>query len=179
MRILAALVLLALPFTEIAVFTGIAGVVGLWPALTALLATTLAGVVLLRWQGPGTLRRLNQALETGEAAGEALIDALGLLIASILLLAPGFVTDLMALPFAVPALRRHIGRFVMAGLRGKSVFRVFVATGAAPAVKRGDVIDAEYRDVTPAPSAAPTSEPPRPPESRPADASQGTSQRKP
>lgn len=179
MRLLALAVLFALPFLEIAAFTGIAGQTGLWPALAALVATTLAGVVLLRWQGPGTLARLSRAIgpaetpaETpgvspGEAAGEALIDALGLLIAGILLLAPGFVTDLMALPLAVPALRRWIGRFVIAGLRGKAVFRSFIVTGVSgqPAnspLGPAPVIDGEFRDVTSAPS-LPKSEPPRAP----------------
>lgn len=162
MRLMALAVLFALPFLEIAAFTGIAGQVGLWPALAALVATTLAGVVLLRWQGPGTLARLSRALgpadTSGEAAGEALIDALGLLIAGIFLLAPGFVTDLMALPLAVPALRRWIGRFVIAGLRGKTVFRSFIVTGlsetSSGSPPRGSppgpapVIDGEFRDVT-------------------------------
>lgn len=172
MRLLALAVLFALPFLEIAAFTGIAGWTGLWPALAALVATTLAGVVLLRWQGPNTLARLNRALGSGEtaggeAAGEALIDALGLLIAGILLLAPGFVTDLMALPLAVPALRQWIGRFVMAGLRGKAVFRGFVVAGASngpPGPQSGPapVIDGEFRDVSVPPS-LPGSEPPRAP----------------
>jgi UPF0716 protein FxsA len=171
MRLLALAVLFALPFLEIAAFTGIAGWVGLWPALAALIATTLAGVVLLRWQGPGTLARLGRALGTtetaGEMAGEALIDALGLLIAGIFLLAPGFVTDLMALPLVVPALRRWIGRFVIAGLRGKAVFRGFIVTNVPPGSAASPpgpapVIDGEFRDVT-AERHLPKSDPPRTP----------------
>ncbi|MSP88563.1 MAG: FxsA family protein [Alphaproteobacteria bacterium] len=169
MRLIALAVLFALPFLEIAAFTGIAGWTGLWPALSALVATTLAGVVLLRWQGPGTLARLNRALGpaevSGEAAGVALIDALGLLIAGILLLAPGFVTDLMALPLAAPALRRWVGRFVISGLRGKTVFRSFVVTGMSGQTVHSpsgpaSIIDGKFRDVAVAPS-LPKSEPPR------------------
>lgn len=171
MRLFALAVIFSLPFLEIATFMGIAGWTGLWPALGALAATTLTGVILLRWQGPATLTRLSRALaaseRSGEATGEALIDAIGLLIASVFLLAPGFVTDLMAVPLAVPALRRWIGRFVIAGLRGKTVFRSFVMAGAANGPTEAPpgpapVIDGEFRDVTTG-SQLPKSDPPRAP----------------
>jgi UPF0716 family protein affecting phage T7 exclusion len=165
MRLLAIALLLALPFLEIAVFTAVAGIAGFWPALSCLLATTFSGIILLRWQGPKTLKRLNLALQQGTEAGIALIDALGLVVAAILLLAPGFVTDLMALPLALPALRRFIGGFILGGLRGKTAFHVFVAGAYSDTPQTGDpraepspssasgtpVIEGEFRDVTPAP----------------------------
>lgn len=174
MRLLAIALLLALPFLEISVFTVTASAAGFWPALSGLLTTTLSGIVLLRWQGPRTLKRLNIALHSGSEAGVLLIDAVGLVVAAILLLAPGFVTDLIALPLAVPAVRRFIGRFVVSGMRGKSAFRVFMASAVdesgtadlsakpwAPGPTKGEttVIDGEFRDVTPAPPPAPLPSP--------------------
>ncbi|MBM3571346.1 MAG: FxsA family protein [Alphaproteobacteria bacterium] len=155
MRFVAIAVLLALPFSELAAFSAAVAMIGFWPALIALCATSAAGVALLRWRGPSTLRRLNAAFRRGDAVEIALVDALGLVLAAIFLLAPGFVTDLVALPFIFARFRLWTGGFVAAGLRGKAVFGVLAdAEPAAPEASPGSlgggpVIDGSYQKIEP------------------------------
>ncbi|QCK85646.1 hypothetical protein E8L99_07645 [Phreatobacter aquaticus] len=111
-----ALGVIALPFVEFAAFWAVAGRVGFLGALLGVIATSFAGVVLLK----GGARLLLAQLATGrvvvlsdEAARNGLLTAL----AGLLLAIPGFVTDAIALVLLIPALKTLLlgSRAVSAG----------------------------------------------------------------
>ena len=98
---------LALPLAEIVVFVLVAAIVGFGWAAMALIATSLTGAAMLRLSGGGHIARVRVIL--GEERLAALkADSAGTiyLIAAILLLIPGFITDLIALLLIIPPLRR-------------------------------------------------------------------------
>ncbi len=101
------------PLLEIAVFVAVGGQIGLWPTLGAVVATALAGSVLLRVQGLSTLYRARDHMERGELPVRELFDGVCLVFAGALLLTPGFVTDgaglLLFLPPFRAAVRRGLG----------------------------------------------------------------------
>jgi UPF0716 protein FxsA len=104
------LVLLALPFLELAVFVAVAAVVGFGWALSLVLAGSIAGLLILRHTGASRIARMRAALGRGnftalqtDAAGSAI------LMGGILLLIPGFITDLAALCLLIAPLRRAMG----------------------------------------------------------------------
>jgi len=100
--------LLAMPFVEFAAFFWVAGRIGLFAALLALLATSFLGASLLRSLGGSALSRLMSAFRRGEppegAARESFLVALG----GVLMILPGFVTDLIGFALIAPALLRRL-----------------------------------------------------------------------
>jgi UPF0716 protein FxsA len=95
-----------LPFAELTAFFWVASRVGLPLALVALVATSFIGVSLLRRQGTAAFSRLIRALQGGEpngAARESMMVALG----GVLMIIPGFVTDIIGFALILPSLFRQ------------------------------------------------------------------------
>jgi UPF0716 protein FxsA len=104
------LALLALPLMELTVFLAVAGSIGFLWALSLLLATSLAGALVLRHAGGNHIARVRVAMGDGSfAALQADKAGSRILLAGILLLIPGFITDLLGLLLLLAALRRALG----------------------------------------------------------------------
>lgn len=124
------LLLLAIPLAEIAGFVVIGGRIGVLATIGLVLATALAGSILLRVQGLGILQRIRRETDAGRVPGREMVHGLMILVAGFLLLLPGFVTDAIGLLLFVPFIRdivwKTIGARVVAdieivrmgGLRG-------------------------------------------------------------
>jgi UPF0716 protein FxsA len=101
------LALLALPFLELAAFIAVAGSIGFLWALTLLIATSMAGGLVLRHAGGNHIARVRVAM--GQGGFTALqADSAGTmtLLAGILLLIPGFITDVLGLLLLLSPLRQ-------------------------------------------------------------------------
>jgi UPF0716 protein FxsA len=102
--------LLALPAAEIAVFILVSAAFGFPLALALLLASSVAGAVVLRHMGASRLERLRVAVtQTGVAGLETAGGVFLTVLAGILLLVPGFITALFGLPLLLPPVQRWIG----------------------------------------------------------------------
>jgi UPF0716 protein FxsA len=140
----------AIPLIEIALFIQIGGWLTLWPTLGIVILTGVLGVVLMRRQGLRVIRDAQRALDELRDPLAPLAHGALILLAGFLLFLPGFLTDTMGLLLLIPAvrmalLRRGLGSRVhvtVFGTAGRSTPR-----GRASGVE--DVIDAEFRDVTP------------------------------
>jgi UPF0716 protein FxsA len=91
-------VLLALPFVELAAFVAIAAALGLLAAVALQMAISLGGLMLLRHAGGAHISRVRAALDSGSVTALR-ADGTGslTLLAGILLLIPGFITDLVGI----------------------------------------------------------------------------------
>ncbi|MDA0675839.1 MAG: FxsA family protein [Proteobacteria bacterium] len=118
MAILLLILFLGVPALEIAVFITVGGWLGVWPTLGLTLLTAIAGTALLRRQGLQTLMRARDSLDRGALPLAQVLEGVFLVLAGVLLLTPGFVTDTVGLALFVPAFRRHlvgaIGRWLVA-----------------------------------------------------------------
>ena len=106
MALLIILALIGLPLVEIVVFIEVGGAVGLGITLVLTVLTAFAGAFLMRTQGLSTLFRVREALNRGEIPFYAAFDGACQLIAGVLLLLPGFLTDSLGLLLFAPAFRR-------------------------------------------------------------------------
>lgn len=111
--------LLFIPILEIAVFILIGGQIGIIATLGMILLTAIVGSILLRIQGFATLARIQQKTETGELPGEDLVNGVMIMIAGVLLLTPGFVTDSIGFLLFFPPFRT----FLWSSLASKVVIR--------------------------------------------------------
>jgi UPF0716 protein FxsA len=113
--------ILLLPLAEIAAFILVVALLGLGPAFLLMLASTLAGFLVLRRAGRGGLARLRVAMDgvnVGDRAGiEAHAGGLFTVLAGLLLFLPGFLTGLVGLALLIGPVRRWCGSAVREWLR--------------------------------------------------------------
>ncbi len=108
------LMLIGVPLLEIAVFIEVGSWIGVFPTIALTIATAMAGTVMLRMQGVTLLTRMRGEMDAGRTPGEDLVQGALMVVASILLLIPGFVTDFIGLLLFVPPLRAAAARYVVA-----------------------------------------------------------------
>lgn len=113
LRLLLSLFFLLLPLAEIACFILVGRRIGLFPTLSLVVFSAVAGIVLMRIQGFGVLARLRRSGQEGRAPGKELLDAAMILIAGILLLIPGFLTDIVGLALFLPPVRTFLWNRLM------------------------------------------------------------------
>src|SRR5258708_3451137 len=103
--------ILLLPVAEIAAFVLVATLIGVVGALLLMLATTLAGILVLRQAGRGRIAHFRVAVAEAEMTGFE-TNAAGILtvLAGLLLILPGFLTDLVGIALLIGPLRRWCGR---------------------------------------------------------------------
>lgn len=97
--------LLVVPLLEIAAFVVIGGQIGVLATLAMVFVTAVIGSILLRIQGFGLLRKIQATVDAGQVPGRELVHGVMILIAGVLLLTPGFVTDTLGFLLFVPAIR--------------------------------------------------------------------------
>ena len=123
--------LLAMPIAEISVFILVGSQIGLFPTLGLILVTAIIGSVLLRVQGFGIVRRISEEARSGRVPGRELIHGVMIVVAGVLLLTPGFISDTIGFLLFVPAVRDFGWRLVKdrivvmgagmgAGMRGQA-----------------------------------------------------------
>lgn len=100
-----ALGLLVLPIIEIAIFIKVGQTIGLLQTLALIILAAVAGGLLLRQQGLSVLGQLRSNMSQGRMPGRTIADAALIGVAAVLLVLPGFLTDIVALALMVPAVR--------------------------------------------------------------------------
>ena len=106
-------VLLLVPLLDVMLLVILAtplGPVTIGPVATVALVvlTALVGLLLVRAEGRHTLARLQRKLADGEAPTDELLDGALLLVAGVLMLTPGIVTDIVGFVFVLPPTRYPI-----------------------------------------------------------------------
>lgn len=147
MPILILLVFLCIPIAEIAVFIKAGQIIGLGWTLALVVLTAMLGTALLRRQGLRTLTLTQQKLDRGELPVGELFDGLCILAAGVLLLIPGFITDIIGLTLFIPPVRKILGTAMLRAILRSRNTRFWV-NGEEVAPSGGPVIDGDYTDVT-------------------------------
>ncbi|WP_417771330.1 FxsA family protein [Stappia sp.] len=111
------LLLIGLPLVEITVFIEVGSEIGAAWTILLTIATAIAGSVMLRIQGLTLLTRMRREMDAGLVPGSDLVEGALIVVASILLLIPGFVTDAFGLLLFVPPVRSLIAGFVIRNAR--------------------------------------------------------------
>jgi UPF0716 protein FxsA len=141
--------LLAWTMVEIGLFASIGGQIGILATWAVVLGSAVGGIWLIRWQKrnlAGDVLGNLQSLRAGvnSAAHSALI-----VLAGLLLILPGFLTDFLGLVLLIP----WVQNWIIADLSRRATTAAVNGTmGAMRHMHRGsadDVIDAQVIDVTP------------------------------
>jgi UPF0716 protein FxsA len=139
---------------EIAALVSVAKLIGIGWTIGLLVVESLIGAWLVKREGRAAWRAFRTAVSTGEMPPGQLADAAIVLIGGLLLLAPGFLTDLvgffLVLPFTRGISRRWletmVSRRFLGGMPLPTTVRVPGAPGRGrgpddPNVVQGEVVD--------------------------------------
>src|SRR5215218_8404718 len=125
-------VFVVVPLAELYVIIEVGRAIGAVPTIAILIVDSVLGSVLLRSQGRGAWRRLNEALAAGRPPAREALDGTLVIFGGAFLITPGFVTDVLGLVLLVPATRALVRRALVAHFA-----RRFVVTVAGRPLRRG------------------------------------------
>ena len=96
------------PIIEIYLLIEIGSMFGALTAVTLVILTGFFGAFLARMQGLQTLYRMQESLREGRMPSGELLDTLLIVIAGLVLLTPGFLTDSAGFLLLIPTTRNSI-----------------------------------------------------------------------
>lgn len=102
-----------LPIIEIALLVNLGEIVGGWNTVAIVIITAFIGAHLVRQQGVQTLATAQNKMRMGEMPGQEMAEGLLLLVAGVLLVTPGFITDGIGFLFSMPLSRPVIAKALM------------------------------------------------------------------
>ncbi len=108
-----------IPALEVTVLIGSSHVIGVWPTFAMIIVTAALGAYLAKRQGFRVLREIRLRVGRGEMPGDAVLDGIFILIGGVLLLVPGYVTDVIGFVFVMPVTRKIWKPIVMRWLEWK------------------------------------------------------------
>jgi UPF0716 protein FxsA len=105
MPLLLVILFIVVPIAELALLIQVGQVIGVWWTIALLIADALLGSWLLRSQGRAAWRRFNEALAEGRIPHREVVDGVLVIFGGVLLLTPGFITDIFGVLFLFPPTR--------------------------------------------------------------------------
>lgn len=102
-----------IPVLELYILIEVGTYLGALNTIMVVIVTGFVGAYLARLQGFQTMNRVRESLNRGEMPTEGLIDAVLILLAGIVLLTPGFLTDTAGLLILIPQTRNRFKVWLM------------------------------------------------------------------
>ena len=127
------LLLISIPLIEIYLFIKIGSYIGAFNTVFLILVTAIVGIIYARYEGFNTLRSGMSQLIKNEIPVYEIISGAALTFAALLLILPGFATDLMGLILIFPPTR-------------KLILKNFSKKYTSKNQKKKDYIDGEFED---------------------------------
>ena len=128
----AILLIIFIPLIEIYLFIKVGTQIGAFNTISLILITAVIGVFYARYEGLNTLRSAMYELYKNKLPFFELISGAALALAALLLILPGFATDIIGFALIFPLTRRLI-------------FKIF-STKYNKNISKDDLIEGEYED---------------------------------
>ena len=131
----ALILILGIPLIEIYLFIKIGSEIGAFNTVLLILVTAVVGVGYARYEGYNTLKTGMSQLVKNELPVYELISGATLAFAALLLIMPGFATDLIGILLIVPFTRKFI-------------LKKFIKKHDKTKKKNTNYIDGDYEDIS-------------------------------
>lgn len=156
------LLFVILPIAEIMLIINVSDAIGGWNTFFIVIVTAFFGAYFVRQQGFALIQHMQEKLNTGQAPSTELAEGILLLVAGVLLITPGFITDVLGFLFTLPFSRTPIAAFLLKAVVNKKMGNVHFTQSnfnqSSPFEQShdheshddrkagGEVIDGEYTD---------------------------------
>jgi UPF0716 protein FxsA len=135
------LILLTATVIELTVLIVVGHAIGVLATIALLILASLVGAALLRREGARTLNAFVEALRTRRPPHQELLDGMLIATAGVLIVLPGFVSDILGLLLLLPPTRAVVRRRMLRS----------VPLHMPPPYARDAVVEREVVDEPPAP----------------------------
>ena len=140
------LLFLLAPIVEIALFIQLGGLIGLFPTLGVIIITAIVGAYLARTQFPLVIDQFRDAASHLKYPMNPILQAIAIFAGGLLLLTPGFFTDMIGFLLLIPYTREFLVNFFMVNFAGIILARSKFTSSPA----RGDgIIDGNAIEIDP------------------------------
>ena len=130
------ILIISIPLIEIYFFIKIGTTIGAFNTISLILLTAIIGVAYARYEGFNTLRSGMSQLVKNELPIYEIVSGAALTFAAVLLIIPGFATDIFGLLLIIPVTRKVIfNAFSKKFNKKKDTF------------EKKDFIEGEYKDI--------------------------------
>ena len=110
--------LLLIPIlAEIALFILVGKAIGVLATLGLVVAAIVAGVLILRSLGPKTVEKMRADIALRRVPARPIADGAATAVAAILLIVPGFLSDILGLLLLIPGVREGLWRWMASRIR--------------------------------------------------------------
>jgi UPF0716 protein FxsA len=136
------------PLAEIYVIFQVGQLIGFPETVLLLLVESLVGAWIVKREGRRAWVALREGIGVGRMPSRELLDAALVLVGGTMLLAPGFLTDIVGFFLVLPPTRflaRRLAAWIIARRIARSIGAAARAAGGAHRVVRGEVIDGDGR----------------------------------
>ena len=113
-------------WAEMSAFIYIGSEIGGLLTLLGIFVTAIIGLSLLKSQGGALMTQIRTDLAQGRALVGSVADSISLAVGSILMLIPGYVTDVIGIFLFIPVLRTVAGAWILHQLVTNNRFKGFV-----------------------------------------------------
>ncbi|MDR4434992.1 FxsA family protein [Bacillus tequilensis] len=114
------LLFIVFPAIEIGIFLFSGKLIGILPTVLLMILTGIIGAAAAKKQGTEVYYKVQRDLQYGKMPGEAIADGLCIFIGGLLLMLPGFLSDLAGACLLIPITRRWCKPILFKWLRGMS-----------------------------------------------------------
>lgn len=133
-------------YCEISLLVNIGSIIGVLPTILLLVVISFLGLWIVKLRGVYTLFSIKQDLSQGKIPTETVGNSVMFIVAGILLIIPGFLSDILAILCVLPFSRKWIQAFVINSVKNK-VFMHFTAQTSSFSVtsaQDSNTFDAEF-----------------------------------
>jgi UPF0716 protein FxsA len=143
--------LIGVPLLEIYVVIEVSRAIGLAATLALLIFDAVIGTLLMRSQSRAVWRSARRALSQGRAPAREVLDGALVISGGALLIAPGFITDLLGALLLAPPTRAPIRRLVVRRFVGRmpGMAKPFRREGAASGPGESYDVDSQAAELDP------------------------------
>jgi UPF0716 protein FxsA len=134
------LLFIVVPIAELAVVIEVGQQIGVLWTVALLVADSILGSVLMRSQGRTAWRRFNEAIAAGKVPAREVLDGTLVIFGGLLLLTPGFITDVLGLLLLIPPTRAVVRAMLARRLTHRMVTSM---SGPRDDVVEGKAVDLE------------------------------------
>ena len=126
--------IILVPIIEIYLFIKIGSQIGAFNTISLIFITAIIGLIYARYEGLNTLRSGFSQLIKNELPAYEIISGAAIAIAALLLIVPGFATDILGFLIIFPVSRKFL-------------FSKFLKKYKTTRPKKNNFIDGEYEDI--------------------------------
>jgi UPF0716 protein FxsA len=111
---------------EITVLIAIGSVIGVLPTIALVILATVVGIMLLRREGMRALTAFRDKIRSGQPPQAEVLDGFFIAAAAVLIILPGFISDLLAIALLFPPTRRMLQKRILKRVERQPQNQIFI-----------------------------------------------------